>query len=741
MRKRCLVSVLGMMMLLIFFAGACKKPSSEEKTPNAVTGVPIVSEVRETPWHAEHQMLGGSYETAFVRNGSTYGCQVIGDGLLVQKADCTSGSVIREEVIPGMTGVLGITADSGDNAFVLASKDEECEIWKIGPNSAPTRFEIPFLEKDELGEWPVVMGFYAYGDGYLLWSRRNVIGSYAEWDGEQIPIWRRGDKIDILDGEMRETYRDEVPQLLGIGMKTGGRPILLAKDDDGAYLRELKESDSEEPEVTRIEGIPGLEMNASPQVAASVNGMTYLWEGRLHEYRMEDGTDETILDLASCGIFQDEIVYFGMNEVGNPVFVDNPRGFPSSEYTEVREGKGDRTEIALGAPFAFEELTDAVTAYNRYQNKYSVVIRSEMNGGNADEAAERLNLELLRGQGPDVIELTLMERGTYAKDGILLNLYDCMDKDEEVGREAFIEGVLETEETGGRLRAASPAFHLFSVWGSASVVKGRKGLGMDELIGLLRENGGDANSLYGFSADEPILRMLCTLGMDEFVDWDGASCNFEGEEFKNLLKFVKSYQARQFDDVIRAMRSGEILLTLGVISSPEDCTLARRMQDGPVEYLGCPAADGEVETAVVPIGGSLAINAKSEHPDGAWDFVKYYLFHYAGVGMSVVKDRFERQMENAAKENMITMDGFTFPEVKKSYFERKSGIMIEVMRAEPKDVQTVRDMVNGKLRSYVYNNAILDIISEEADAYLAGGRTLDDACKIIQERVTLYIRE
>lgn len=49
----------------------------------------------------------------------------------------------------------------------------------------------------------------------------------------------------------------------------------------------------------------------------------------------------------------------------------------------------------------------------------------------------------------------------------------------------------------------------------------------------------DLNAITGFLADEPVLTGLCNVSMDEFVDWENGTCEFEGEYFKDVLAFCQ----------------------------------------------------------------------------------------------------------------------------------------------------------------------------------------------------------
>ena len=42
---------------------------------------------------------------------------------------------------------------------------------------------------------------------------------------------------------------------------------------------------------------------------------------------------------------------------------------------------------------------------------------------------------------------------------------------------------------------------------------------------------------------------------------------------------------------------------------------------------------------------------------------------------------------------------------------------------------------------YDYNSAIIDIVSEEAEAYFSGRKTAEDVAKLVQSKVNIYVNE
>ena len=56
-------------------------------------------------------------------------------------------------------------------------------------------------------------------------------------------------------------------------------------------------------------------------------------------------------------------------------------------------------------------------------------------------------------------------------------------------------------------------------------------------------------------------------------------------------------------------------------------------------------------------------------------------------------------------------------------------------------VDQILDLINTTTAVYGYDESILNIISDEAAAYFAGEKSLDDTANMIQSRVNLYVAE
>ena len=87
-------------------------------------------------------------------------------------------------------------------------------------------------------------------------------------------------------------------------------------------------------------------------------------------------------------------------------------------------------------------------------------------------------------------------------------------------------------------------------------------------------------------------------------------------------------------------------------------------------------------------------------------------------------DKYGKQIE-PIKENEIDMGGFVF---KRKPFTKEQ-------------TDKLRGLIDSAKGLKKTDKKVAEIINEEAQAYFAGDKSLDDTCNIIQDRVTTYVNE
>lgn len=392
-------------------------------------------------------------------------------------------------------------------------------------------------------------------------------------------------------------------------------------------------------------------------------------------------------------------------ESGNDVQSGRASGDQKSDAAPAREriswgthepvyenGKEVLTFGAIGEWNIPEEL---IAAYNQQSEKYIIrAIDYYDEEKEYDASLTALQLDIVRGQAPDILSLSGIDYYPWAEKGILEDLYSYIDADDQLGREDFVGSVLD-----------------------AYTVEGC---------------GKDQNGLWGFAVEEPVLTDLCIFSMNDFVDWDKGTCDFTGEDFKQILRFCKDYQGKALSgSITEAVRSDEVLLLVQLFHSVGSYQLAEEMFGEPITCVGYPTVGGS--GTIANMIGRYAINAAAANKDGCWDFLKYVLENEDEGAFPVLRRRFDNAMQQAMTEDLAEGESGAVP--KAGYGE------LWVYAASQEQVDAFRALVDSADRPCQYHKTILNIISEEAEDYFNDRKSLEDTVAVIQSRVGIYVAE
>ena len=164
---------------------------------------------------------------------------------------------------------------------------------------------------------------------------------------------------------------------------------------------------------------------------------------------------------------------------------------------------------------------------------------------------------------------------------------------------------------------------------------------------------------------------------------------------------------------------------------------------------------------------SIAISASSEAKEGAWAFVRgqlladgnavgYYVdsgLPSSYAGFSINRETFEKQLRMGDEYYWTDpYSGEVFTDANGNPVEfsqdgiavgRPGDIVMMAYLFAPTEAQMDRfwklyestEQITGR------NDALLDIICEQAQPYFAGDKTLEETAKLIQNRASLYVNE
>jgi len=442
--------------------------------------------------------------------------------------------------------------------------------------------------------------------------------------------------------------------------------------------------------------------------------------------------------LAGCGNDQEAV-----NLSGQPVASPG-----TGTESQGQSGQG-QTKLTLGTCEASWELTNAVDAYNAGNGKYCVEIvdYGQEYQGDYDTAQERLKMDLATSRGTDIIWVQSMVADELGYAGVLADLNAYLTPET---RENYLTNILEYGQTGDSLYEMAATFELGFIVGSREKLGVETGWTMEEMLETFRAAGKDANGLGGVVGVYTAQTLVCH-AIEDFVDWNAGRADFCNQEFYDILKFCKNES-----DWVKATResvaSGNHMAVRAGLSDVTDIQYMDWLLGEGWVVKGWPCKQG---TGVkVSFWNSLAISSYSQCPEGAWDFLEYYmtldwLEDYAALhpdlppktyqsihGLPLNRLAFEEMLEWSTAQQYYDDTGEPVP----FYFGEEGVPDFYANSAE--DLERIREIValaDGRALSNL--SFVSQIIGEEISGYKTGDLSAEQTAEKIQNRVQLYLDE
>jgi hypothetical protein len=339
---------------------------------------------------------------------------------------------------------------------------------------------------------------------------------------------------------------------------------------------------------------------------------------------------------------------------------------------------------------------------------------------------------------------------------MLEDLWPYIDADTEIGgREGLVSPVFEAMEQDGKLYQITPSFAIYTVIGASSIVGDEPGWTLDDLYAALEKmpEGAEVFSMGATKAD--ILRQCYALGMDDFVDWSTGECSFDTPEFINLLKFSDlfpesfdwesiDWESGDYEDESTRIMEGKQMLAQFYASDFRYFQMYKAMFGGDVTFVGFPTESKNGNA--FQLYGGLSMSSSCTEKDGAWQFMRTMLTEdYQKENtwdFPTNQSVFDQKLEEAMTPVYYT-DPETGEQVEQSQGSWGWGedLVVEIYALTQEDADQFLDLINSTNRVYSYDEDIMEIINDEAAAYIAGQKSAEDTAAMIQSRVSLYVNE
>ncbi len=481
------------------------------------------------------------------------------------------------------------------------------------------------------------------------------------------------------------------------------------------------------------------------------NGCLMRFDGEIYRYDAATQQNESVLKLADCNITDGSVQQLEVLSDGRILMLLNDGtgdGAMLAVLTKTAEADLPACQtVTLATLSASSTLMDAVARFNRQNKEYHIKLKEyydpalddSMGREELEQAYTNLNLDMISGDCPDILNLDYDVIAEYAAKNIFLDLNDYLQKSEL----EILPNVADAYTFDGKLAALPAAVCIRTLVGRTTDFGDKDGITLADMMELL-----DCYPERKIFAANPqkLLEYCLTFNQNTFVDFETGECNYNCEEFYQILALCRQFEgdtANNNTSVWGALSDGgDALLYEVQIDAADDVNLLMQIleTDG-VSFVGYPTLDGSAGHLLEEKDGAYAISAKSRHADAAWEFLESLLkgtgknFN-AGkrtAGFPVEKSALELYFE-LATENPYDDDD------NRRYTLIDIGNILHYVPL-PEEAEQIEKLIDSAVVAKGMDTQMFSIIEEEAADYFNGQKSAEETAERINSRISIYLKE
>lgn len=475
----------------------------------------------------------------------------------------------------------------------------------------------------------------------------------------------------------------------------------------------------------------------------------------LFGYDLETATETKVLTWLNCDIDGNGLALCSVKEDGGIFVATNNYTSSNSSMEAVNLVKTPASEapyrevITLATLGLDYSLRGAILSFNKTNQDCRIEVQDYSEYNTQDDytaGITKLSTEIVSGKIPDIIATSQLPYEQYAAKGLLEDLYQYIDNDPDISRDDLVESVFSAMENEGKLNTIASSFYVIFIAGRADVVGSEPGWTMEEFQNVIKSHPEADYPLGMGMTRENVFSSLFTLSMSNYVNWITGECSFNTPEFKSLLEFAKtfpSYEEMDYENMewiseSQLLSEGRMIASFTGLSDFSNYQYYKAVYGGDMVIKSLPGESGGGYTAMVE--GGLAMTTSCKNKDMAWSFMRTLLFEkYQEENVwsfPTNKNVFNKMLEEAMKQeydfegNPISRGGMSDGVVSVDYYA-----------ISQEEADQIMGLINSINQIANYETSLTQIIDEEAVAYFAGEKSLDEVASLIQSRLTIYINE
>ncbi len=492
--------------------------------------------------------------------------------------------------------------------------------------------------------------------------------------------------------------------------------------------------------------------------------------GTLQGWNAETGSFVPLMNWLDTGINTSALLGFSIQEDGKiigPVYENLTAQIavltPGAENVE----KTVLTLVGVGSDYYIRKY---VAEFNRTSTTCRIVYKTYyrqtgawFSEGEYKQGLQRLMTEIAAGDVPDLLDIDDLPFQRYGTLGMLEDLWPYIENDPELGRAGVMEHVLECAEQDGKLYTVFNTFSMGGVVGAKSVAGDRLGWTFEEFLDLFESMPEGTSVFWPETAKIELLYDIVTEDLDSYIDWETGTCSFDSEDFKTILSFCNTAGAEIGDPsypYLSYYRTDEPQLLNSLIADRKmmlhqlglwnfmALQSAEKMFGEEVSFIGYPTRDGSYGSSF-GVGSTVAMTSACKDKEGAWEFLRMFLLEqpefkssvdYFNTSFPVNRKGFEYLWEMSSTPEYLP-DGTEIPKFSEGGYGYDGSEVLDYLASPQRHYDQVMEIYNATNSITWDDDDLWNIVSEQAQVYFAGDRSLDETAKMIQNRAELYVSE
>jgi ABC-type glycerol-3-phosphate transport system substrate-binding protein len=489
--------------------------------------------------------------------------------------------------------------------------------------------------------------------------------------------------------------------------------------------------------------------------------------GGLISYDLVNATSTRVLNWLDCDIVSTSIRFYTLMADGRIAVITNTDRYSTDgawEYVFLTKTPASQVPqkdiIEIGTIFEISnsKLSEIIVNFNKYSDSYRITVKSyaiytDFSAASQDreDSIASMAADLLTGEGPDIISFSdgFVDYEIFAARGFLEDLTPYSQKSDILHLDNLMDAVVRACSYDGKLVCLPTQFNVQTIVGKTALVGNKTGWTMEELGDLVDAHPDE--EIFMSATKSSMLELCMTYLGESFLKWEEESCDFDSDEFKQMLALCNRFPQQAYVDtqhtvdIQDSLVNDSVLLQAAVIRTLPFYMMARGQFLEPATCIGYPTADGSPGNIMTFWGDTFGISSQSEHKEGAWAFLEYALtYKWRGnQGFPILKSVFEA---NAAAsllpDGALDVNGNEAYWPKSALYDTINRIYsLDCPQPTQADIDSLRALIDSATYRSRTNSVIMSIIAQEAAPYFAGHKTVDEVAEIIQSRASIYVSE